>query len=374
MKTWGGWVLWLGLASVASAEIQYDMRLVDVAGNPPATPLTLGSVDYDYYVATRPVSTGEFVEFLNTKQIDYQWWLDMDRPQYDFASFFEDENGAYRSKPGFEDRAVKGVDWYSSVRFINWMHNGQGDGDTETGAYTLIDNPQVHYYRFGSTQVIILDGDKTIDRNADARYFLPNHDEYIKAMHFDQDNPPAFDQFSQLGVHDGETISDDPAHRPHNYAEHGETNRVSKPNKGENTWDGVYKQTIATRYFQPEYGSGGCAVQSICPQYKSFRLYSPGQRYDVYGDLDLDSDVDSNDLLELLGTWTGADPLEGHWRSRGEGDSDRDGDVDSADLLSFIGGWTGSAEAGLASVPEPATGAALLLGIVWILTIRRRVL
>jgi hypothetical protein len=29
------------------------------------------------------------------------------------------------------------VNWYDAIRFANWLLNGQGDGDTETGAYTF---------------------------------------------------------------------------------------------------------------------------------------------------------------------------------------------------------------------------------------------
>ena len=30
------------------------------------------------------------------------------------------------------------VTWYDTIRFANWLNNGQGTGDTETGAYTLL--------------------------------------------------------------------------------------------------------------------------------------------------------------------------------------------------------------------------------------------
>ena len=29
------------------------------------------------------------------------------------------------------------MSWYDAARFTNWLHNGQGSGSTETGAYTL---------------------------------------------------------------------------------------------------------------------------------------------------------------------------------------------------------------------------------------------
>ena len=36
------------------------------------------------------------------------------------------------------NKPVNYVSWYDSIRFANWLHNGQGPGDTETGAYTLL--------------------------------------------------------------------------------------------------------------------------------------------------------------------------------------------------------------------------------------------
>ena len=35
------------------------------------------------------------------------------------------------------DKPVNFVSWYDSIRFANWLNNGQGTGSTETGAYTL---------------------------------------------------------------------------------------------------------------------------------------------------------------------------------------------------------------------------------------------
>ena len=46
------------------------------------------------------------------------------------------------------------------------------------------------------------------------------------------------------------------------------------------------------------------------------------------GDFDLDGDVDTADLLFLLGAWGTPD-----------GDVDGDGDTDTADLLALLGAW-----------------------------------
>ena len=61
--------------------------------------------------------------------------------------------------------------WYDAIRFANWLNNGQGNGDTETGAYTLL----------GGTP--IPSNGNSITRNAGARVFLPSESEWYKAAY-----------------------------------------------------------------------------------------------------------------------------------------------------------------------------------------------
>jgi len=66
------------------------------------------------------------------------------------------------------------VSWYDSIRFANWLNNGQGTGATETGAYTLGPlNPD-------GTPV---NGD-IITRNAGATWFLTSESEWYKAAYY----------------------------------------------------------------------------------------------------------------------------------------------------------------------------------------------
>jgi formylglycine-generating enzyme required for sulfatase activity len=80
----------------------------------------------------------------------------------------------YSVKVGFENRPVNFVSLYSAIRYINWLHNGMpatgilDNSTTEDGAYTLLGN-----------------NIPTITRNASAKYFLPNQDEWHKAAFFD---------------------------------------------------------------------------------------------------------------------------------------------------------------------------------------------
>ena len=41
---------------------------------------------------------------------------------------------SYRATPGREKIPVNYVTFYNALRFANWLHNGQCDGGTETGA------------------------------------------------------------------------------------------------------------------------------------------------------------------------------------------------------------------------------------------------
>ena len=74
-------------------------------------------------------------------------------------------------KSGAGNHPVNYVTWFDAIRFANWMNNDQGNGDTETGAYTL-----------GQLDANGLPVDPdAITRNAGASIVLPSDDEWYKA-------------------------------------------------------------------------------------------------------------------------------------------------------------------------------------------------
>jgi formylglycine-generating enzyme required for sulfatase activity len=79
----------------------------------------------------------------------------------------------YAAKLGYESKPVVYVSFYDALRFANWLNNGQGTGDTETGAYTLL----------GGTATP--SNGLTVTRNLGAITFLTNENEWYKAAYYD---------------------------------------------------------------------------------------------------------------------------------------------------------------------------------------------
>jgi formylglycine-generating enzyme required for sulfatase activity len=67
------------------------------------------------------------------------------------------------------DKPVNFVSWFDAARFANWMQNGQGSGDTETGAYTLVEGQTT-----GAAPA----------RNAGAEYYVPTENQWYKAAFY----------------------------------------------------------------------------------------------------------------------------------------------------------------------------------------------
>ena len=190
-----------------------SLELVDVdePGNPPDTN-GRGAVAYPFRIGRYEVTTGQWVEFLNAKaRADRDgglWNNDMDTtrsgPGIRCDIRREGETGGFvhTVADDLANRPVTHVSFLDACRFCNWLHNGQGEGDTETGAYTLAG--------YNGT-----DG-RRIRRNPDARYFVPTDDEWYKAAYYDprrgppgggywrypvrSDMPPTWDRESPQGA------------------------------------------------------------------------------------------------------------------------------------------------------------------------------
>lgn len=162
-------------AGVTSAGlVTFDWATVGNAGNAADT-TGYGAVDYEYQIATTEVTNAQYATFLNAVASTDSYGLYNTNMASTYGGIIRSgTSGSYTyttktdsagSSSSWADSPVNYVSWYDAARFTNWLHNGQGSGDTETGAYDM--------------------SASTITRSSDARYFLPNENEWYKAAYHD---------------------------------------------------------------------------------------------------------------------------------------------------------------------------------------------
>ena len=132
-----------------------------------------GQVNYNYYISKYDVTNAQYAEFLNAKAAS-------DPHSLYNSAMASDVNGGiiqsgssgsytYAVKSGFANDPVVYVPFWNALRFANWLNNGQGTGDTETGAYTIT----------GAGIAA-----NSITRNPGANIFLPSENEWYKAAYY----------------------------------------------------------------------------------------------------------------------------------------------------------------------------------------------
>ena len=179
------------LAAPASA-VTIDWVFVENPGNAADTPsancvaANCGSVADPYLISKYEVTNAQYGEFLNLKAKADP--LGLYNSILMGSSLFggitrSGVSGSYTYavKTGFADKPVNAVSFYDSLRFTNWLNNGQGSGDTETGAYTLL----------GGTATP--SNGTTVTRNPGAIVFLPSENEWYKAAYYDGLSATYFD-------------------------------------------------------------------------------------------------------------------------------------------------------------------------------------
>ena len=114
-----------------------------------------GAVPYTYRIGKYEVTNAQYTAFRNREAPSYNPIV----------------------PTGIEAEPVYNVSFWDAARFCNWLHNGQGNGDTETGSYTLNG-----YTGSGGAAIV---------RNPGATWVIPNEDEWYKAAFYKGGGPNA---------------------------------------------------------------------------------------------------------------------------------------------------------------------------------------
>ncbi|GDX98019.1 hypothetical protein LBMAG48_04230 [Phycisphaerae bacterium] len=163
-----------GLAGT-SALAQITIPTVPI-GNPgnapdPTTGNRFGSVSYTYNIGATEVTNAQYAAFLNAKAASDPFALYNTSMAGSFGGITRSGSAGsytYSTVSGRANNPVNFVSFWDATRFANWLHNGQGSGNTETGAYTLTP---------GGISA------NTITRNAGWRWAVTSENEWYKAAY-----------------------------------------------------------------------------------------------------------------------------------------------------------------------------------------------
>jgi formylglycine-generating enzyme required for sulfatase activity len=169
----------LGIVATPTAAVTISTVPVGNAGNGGEVQSqgTFGAVAYDYRIGSYEVTNDQYAEFLNVKAASDPLGLYNTDMGSDVRGGIirngSDGSYAYATKANMGNKPVNFVSWYDAVRFANWLHNGQGAGDTENGAYTLESATQIP------------SNGLSVVRNPGAVWFLTSENEWYKAAYYD---------------------------------------------------------------------------------------------------------------------------------------------------------------------------------------------
>jgi len=348
----------------------------DLANTPDDT--GRGSVDYVYKIAKYEVTNGQYTEFLNSVADTDTYGL----YNTEMASGYAGTGGitrsgspgsyTYSARAGYENFPVNYVSYYDSLRFANWLNNGQTSGSqdsstTEDGAYTFM----------GATTVS--------GRNLGAKVFLPNENEWHKAAFYKggstnagywtyatqsntlpNNNPPSADTGNSANYYNDGWAVGSPYLTDVGAYTLSESAYGTFDQNG-NMWEWnerVGDQSPAHRGASWVSQSGRLPRDYYSQSDPDSEVYSNGIRLaslpePLLGDLDGDGFVGINDLNIVLGAWNQS-VLQGVSLL---GDPSGDGFVGIDDLNAVLGNWNAGTPPGGSAVPEPGAVVILTAGM-----------
>lgn len=162
----------LAMAVPAAADITIPTNTVGDVGNAADTS-GFGAVGYQYSIGRSEVTNAQYAAFLNAKAATDTYGLystNMAGSAGGITRSGSSGSYAYSTIAGRENWAVNWVNFWDAARFANWLQNGQGSGDTETGTYTL----GGAYYPTNSS----------VSRNPGSTWAIAGENEWYKAAYY----------------------------------------------------------------------------------------------------------------------------------------------------------------------------------------------
>lgn len=157
-----------------------DNRFIQMVQPEQTGILNLGKVDNPYQIGVYEITNRQYAIFLNaigTTDIYSIYNSDMSNsPIGGIARSGVNGSRVYTTKANMADKPVVFVDYLSTIRFANWVHNGAPSG-------TGVDSPEPSITEEGA-YTINLASSTTIIQNRDQKYWLPSLNQWHKAAYF----------------------------------------------------------------------------------------------------------------------------------------------------------------------------------------------
>jgi sulfatase modifying factor 1 len=171
-----GFLLLSGMGAPQASALTLDWVAVSEPGNPPDH-TGYGAVPYEFQITKTEITLAQYAEFLNAVAASdpHNLWS----PSYKnapTASMMRErilidrsgESGSfiYSVPPEAAQQPVSYIGFFEAMRFANWIHNGQGKADTESGAYSISESRGLAVHA------------------ADAQVWIPTENEWYKAAYY----------------------------------------------------------------------------------------------------------------------------------------------------------------------------------------------
>jgi len=185
--------------NMGSGLTSLDMVPVGNAGNAADTATHSGNsagqgeVGYEYNIGKYEVTAGQYTEFLNAVAgADSYALYNSDMWSSSYGCKIERHTGTgtqadpyqYRVAANYANRPVNFVSWGDATRFANWLTNGRGNGDTESGAYAL--NGAMTDTQLMAVAVPSAAQRATWSTGETPYFLLTSEDEWYKAAYHDE--------------------------------------------------------------------------------------------------------------------------------------------------------------------------------------------